>query len=276
MYHAKAAGRNRVALFESCMRARMERRLTMQDELAAALINGELSMHLQLQVDHHRNSSGAELLMRWRRADGSMVPPDLFIPVAEECGLIVVLGQFALRQACDAWHQLERAGHRMPLSVNVSPTQFRQPGFVEHVRALLLETSTPADQLIFEVTEGLFVDHQDGVIERMHQLAALGIRLSIDDFGTGYSNLAYLKRMPLYELKIDRSFIHDTPDDANGTAIVQSIIAMAGHLGLRVVAEGVETEAQARFLSAHGAPAMQGYLFARPVPLAELIALLDR
>jgi diguanylate cyclase (GGDEF)-like protein/PAS domain S-box-containing protein len=275
MYRAKADGRNGVAFFESTMQAEMERRLTMERNLAAAFDNGELAMQLQLQVDGAGAPVGAELLMRWRRADGSMVPPDVFIPVAEECGLIVPLGQWALRQACLAWLRLEQAGHRLTLSVNVSPSQFRQPDFVAQVRAVLAETGAPATQLIFEVTEGLLIENLDDTIARMHQLAALGIRLSIDDFGTGYSSLAYLKRMPLYELKIDRSFIRDTPGDANGTAIVQSILAMAGHLGLRVVAEGVETREQAAFLAANGAPGMQGYLFGRPMPLADLIACLD-
>ena len=139
---------------------------------------------------------------------------------------------------------------------------------------MLAETGAPAAGLIFEVSEGLIIDNRDDAIARMHQLAELGIRLSIDDFGTGYSSLAYLKRMPLYELKIDRSVIRDTPGDANGTAIVQSILAMAGHLGLRVIAEGVETRAQAAFLAANGAPGMQGYLFARPMPLHDLMILL--
>ena len=165
-------------------------------------------------------------------------------------------------------------GTPLPLSVNVSPSQFRQPDFVAQVRAILAETGAPAAQLIFEVTEGLLIENLDATIERMHELAQMGIRFSIDDFGTGYSNLAYLKRMPLYELKIDKSFIHDTPADANGRAIVQSILAMAGHLGLRVVAEGVETQAQATFLSEHGSPGMQGYLFSRPAPLNDVIALL--
>ncbi len=284
MYRAKTSGRNRVVLFEATMRAEMEFRLTLQDDLAAALHNSELSMHLQLQVNPEGSPVGAELLMRWRRADGSTVPPDLFIPLAEENGLIIVLGQFALRSACAAWHALTKAGHSMPLSVNVSPTQFRHPNFVEDVRTLLHDTATPADQLIFEVTEGLFVDSHDNVIDRMHELAALGIRMSIDDFGTGYSSLAYLRRMPLFELKIDRSFINDIANEdensqngkANGSAIVQSIIAMAGHLGLQVVAEGVETVAQARFLAANGAPAMQGYLFSRPVPLEHLVSQLGR
>jgi diguanylate cyclase (GGDEF)-like protein/PAS domain S-box-containing protein len=282
MYRAKKSGRNRVALFETTMRVEMEFRLTLQDDLAKALDNGELSMHLQLQVDAEGCPVGAELLMRWCRADGSMVPPDLFIPIAEENDLIIVLGQFALRAACAAWHRLTDAGHSLRLSVNVSPTQLRHPDFVDEVRMLLRDTRTPADQLIFEVTEGLFVDSHDGVIERMNELAALGVRMSIDDFGTGYSSLAYLRRMPLFELKIDRSFISAIANEearnekANGSAIVQSIIAMAGHLGLQVVAEGVETEAQARFLAANGAPAMQGYLFSRPLPLEQLIVQLDQ
>ncbi|WBS03687.1 EAL domain-containing protein [Pseudoduganella sp. SL102] len=276
MYRAKAGGRDGVALFEDTMRAEVERRLTIERDLGQALANGELQMHVQLQVDRDERPVGAELLMRWRRADGTSVPPDVFIPAAEASGLIVKLGYWALREACHAWLRLSAAGHALPLSVNVSPSQFREPDFVAQVRAILHETGAPASQLIFEVTEGLLIENLDDTIARMHELARMGIRFSIDDFGTGYSNLGYLRRMPLYELKIDRSFINDTPGDANGTAIVQSILAMAAHLGLRVVAEGVETHDQAAFLAAHGAPGMQGYLFARPMPLPDMLALLER
>ncbi len=275
MYRAKADGRNGVVIFEDKMQAELRQRLALERDLASALQNNELSMHTQLQVDAHGMPAGAELLMRWHRADGTMVSPDVFIPVAEATGLIVPLGHFALRQACLFWLELAAAGHALPLSVNVSPSQFRQHDFVERVRATLADTGAPPAQLIFEITEGLLIDNLDATIERMHALAAMGIRFSIDDFGTGYSNLAYLKRMPLYELKIDKSFIRDTPADANSRAIVQSILAMAGHLGLRVVAEGVETPDQAQFLAEHGSPHMQGYLFARPLPLAGMIALLD-
>jgi EAL domain-containing protein (putative c-di-GMP-specific phosphodiesterase class I) len=153
--------------------------------------------------------------------------------------------------------------------------QFRQPDFVAQVRAILRETGAPPDQLIFEVTEGLLIEDIGQTIARMRELAGIGIRFSIDDFGTGYSNLAYLKKMPLYELKIDKSFMRDTPHDANGTAIVQSILAMAGHLGLRVVAEGIETAEQSNFLAAHGRPHMQGYLFHRPMPLEAVVEALD-
>jgi EAL domain-containing protein (putative c-di-GMP-specific phosphodiesterase class I) len=200
------------------------------------------------------------------------VPPDVFIPIAEASGLIVPLGQWALHQACLAWLRLNEAGHPLPLSVNVSPLQFSQADFVEQVRAVLAQTGVPAEALILELTEGLLIKDRDATIARMHALAAIGIRFSIDDFGTGYSNLGYLKRMPLYELKIDKSFVRDTPDDADGDAIVRSILAMAAHLRLRVVAEGVETRAQADFLSANGCPVMQGYLFSRPQPLEQVLA----
>jgi EAL domain-containing protein (putative c-di-GMP-specific phosphodiesterase class I) len=257
------------------MLAEAQRKLSLERDLAQALDNGELAMHLQLQVSHDGLPAGAELLMRWQRADGGFVPPDVFIPAAESSGLIVPLGRWVLREACRSWLALNAAGHALPLSINVSPLQFRQPDFVENVRAVLLETGAPPGQLIFEVTEGLLVEDVGQTVGRMRELAALGIRFSIDDFGTGYSNLAYLKKMPLYELKIDKSFMRDTPHDANGTAIVQSILAMASHLGLRVVAEGIESDAQARFLAEHGGAAMQGYLFHRPMPLAQLIERLE-
>jgi EAL domain-containing protein (putative c-di-GMP-specific phosphodiesterase class I) len=236
-----------------------------------AIDNKELALHLQLQVDHDGTPIGAEALLRWRRADGVLVPPDVFIPVAEATGQIVAIGAWVLRQACEAWLALDAAGHALPLSINVSPRQFREPHFVADVRAIIDATGAPPQQLIFEVTEGLLVDDLDQTIERMTELARLGIRFSIDDFGTGYSNLAYLRRMPLYELKIDKSFMRDMPHDINGTAIVESILAMAGHLKLRVVAEGIETAEQAQFLTEHGGPFMQGFLFCRPMALGDLV-----
>jgi diguanylate cyclase (GGDEF)-like protein len=271
MYRAKSNGRNGIAFFEAAMQADVERRLSMERDLAAALAGGELRMHIQPQVDRDGRTIGGELLMRWPLPDGSMVAPGVFIPVAEDSGLIVELGAWALRQACEAVLRLGAEGMPLPLSVNVSPNQFRQPDFVERVRRTLADTGAPAAMLVLEVTEGLLIDNLDQTIVRMRELAALGLRFSIDDFGTGYSSLAYLKKMPLYELKIDRSFLIDTPDDASSSALVQSILAMAGHLGLRVVAEGVETQAQADFLIANDCACMQGYLYARPMPLEALI-----
>nr|WP_229258765.1 EAL domain-containing protein [Duganella flavida] len=275
MYRAKSDGRNGIAFFESEMQAEVEQRLTLERDLSAALAAGQLQMHVQAQVDRSGRAIGGELLMRWPLAEGGMVPPNVFIPVAEESGLIVELGGWALRQACDAVLQLQAAGLTMPLSVNVSPTQFRQADFVEQVRQALADSGAPARLLVLEVTEGLLIDKMDDTIARMHQLTEMGLRFSIDDFGTGYSSMAYLKKMPLYELKIDRSFIMDTPEDASSKALVQSILAMAGHLGLRVVAEGVETQAQADFLIANDCDSMQGYLYARPMPLAALIERLQ-
>jgi diguanylate cyclase (GGDEF)-like protein/PAS domain S-box-containing protein len=274
MYSAKSAGRNGVALFEATMRAEAESVLTLEHDLANAIDGGQLALHLQLQMGRDGAPIGAEVLLRWRRADGALVPPDVFIPVAEASGLIVPIGTWVLRQSLKAWQELERTGYPLPLSINVSPRQFREPDFVAVVRTALLEAGVPPNQLILEITEGLLVDDLNETAARMRELAQLGVRFSIDDFGTGYSNLAYLRKMPLYELKIDRSFLRDTPHDINGTAIVQSILAMAGHLGLRVMAEGVETAEQARFLEANGAPCMQGYLFCRPMPLDDLIARL--
>jgi len=274
MYRAKAEGRNGVVFYEGAMQADVEQRLTLARNLQLALEEGQLEMYYQPQFDRSRRIAGAELLMRWRRPDGTMVPPAIFIPIAEQTGLIQQLGHWAMRQACLAVVALDAAGQRLPLSVNVSPSQFRQADFVDQVRATLAETGAPADLLILEVTEGLLIDKFDETVSRMRALAALGLRFSIDDFGTGYSSLAYLRRMPLYELKIDRSFIQDMPDDANAIAIVQAMLAMAGHLGLRVVAEGVETEAQASFLNEAGCDCLQGYLLARPAPFADLLAAL--
>lgn len=274
MYHAKSSGRNGVALFETAMLTAAENTLTLEHDLAHALDNDQLALHLQLQVDCAGTPIGAEVLLRWRRADGALVPPDAFIPVAEASGLIVPIGTWVLRQAMRAWCELERVGYPLPLSINVSPRQFREANFVATVRTALAETGMPPDQLILEITEGLLVDDLNETAARMRELAQLGVRFSVDDFGTGYSNLAYLRKMPLYELKIDRSFLRDTPHDVNGTAIVQSILAMASHLGLRVMAEGIETEEQVQFLEKNGAPCMQGYLFCRPMPLDDLIGRL--
>ena len=273
MYRAKAEGRNGIAFFEAAMQADVERRLTLERALARALDASQLCMHVQPQVDRHGRVTGAELLMRWQQPDGSFIAPGIFIPIAEESGLIVKLGHWALREACRAASLLAQAGRHVPLSVNVSPAQFRQPDFSARVQAALAEHGTPAGALILELTEGLLIDQRDASLARMRALAELGIRFSIDDFGTGYSSLAYLTSMPLYELKIDKRFIDDTPHD---TAIVQAILAMARHLGLRVVAEGVETQEQADFLIAHDCDGLQGYLYARPMPLPDFLTWLAR
>jgi diguanylate cyclase (GGDEF)-like protein len=268
MYRAKSAGRNRTAFFELEMQAEVEERLAIEQDLKDALRLNQFEVHAQPQVDHDGRETGAELLLRWQHPRRGMVSPLQFIPVAEASGLIVALGQQVLREACEALARLQRAGLDRTLSVNVSPRQFRGEDFVQQVRAALAETGARADRLLFEVTEGLLIEQVDDTIARMAELVAMGVRFSIDDFGTGYSSMAYLKRLPLYEIKIDKVFVQDIPDDPDNTAIVRAILSMASHLRVRVVAEGVETAAQARFLGESSCNGMQGYHFGRPMPLA--------
>ena len=275
MYRAKTMGRNRVAFFEDGMQADIEDRLALEYDLSRALALQQLEVHLQSQFNDQGGVDGAELLLRWNHPQKGLVGPDRFIPLAEKSGLILGLGQWVLQQACALSCRLEALGRPLPLSINVSPRQFRQPDFVDQVLQALKNSGAQANRLIFEVTEGLLIDDFEETVARMLELARWGIRFSIDDFGTGYSSLAYLKRLPLYELKIDRSFVKDTPEDSNDTAIVRLILSMADHLGLRVVAEGVETREQADFLISHGCDALQGYLLARPMPMPQWLAQLE-
>ncbi|WP_082605634.1 bifunctional diguanylate cyclase/phosphodiesterase [Curvibacter sp. PAE-UM] len=267
MYRAKAAGRNRIAFFEAAMQKEVEEQLALESELARSIDQEQLALHLQSQVNATGTVVGVEVLLRWTHPLHGAVAPSRFIPIAEESSLILRLGNWVLEQACHTQRQLLAAGHAIPVSLNVSPRQFHQADFVEQVLAVLDRSGARADLLVFEVTEGLLLENLEHTIPRMNALAARGIRFSIDDFGTGYSSLAYLKRLPLHELKIDRSFIQDTPHDPGDTAIVAMILSMAQHLGLKVVAEGVETRAQADFLAAHGCHAMQGFLYSHPQPL---------
>ena len=272
MYRAKETGRNRIAYFESSMQEQVEERLALENDLKEAIDTDQITVSIQPQFDGKRQQAGGELLLRWTHPRRGAISPSVFIPIAEESGLILHLGDFVLRRACEAVAQLASAGFSHSLSVNISPRQFRQDDFVEKVSILLLQTRAPAAQIIFEVTEGLLIEDWQDVAQRMAALAQLGIRFSIDDFGTGYSSLAYLKKLPLHEIKIDKNFVQDTPDDPNDTAIVRSILAMAKHFKLQVVAEGVETEAQADFLVASQCDFLQGFFFARPQPLEAWLA----
>ena len=272
MYRAKDLGRNRIRFYEADMQADVQERLALEQDLKKAGADGQLTAFVQSQVDASGTVIGGELLMRWNHPVRGSVPPSRFIPVAESSGLILRMGDWMIRQACETLARLHAVGQDLSISVNVSERQFRQDDFVERVRDMLAQTGAPAAQLILEVTESLLIENLDDTIARMTELGRLGVRFSIDDFGTGYSSLAYLKRLPLYELKIDKSFVQDTPDDPSDTAIVQSIISVARHLKLRVVAEGVETRAQADFLVASHCDCLQGYLFSRPEPLQGWLA----
>jgi EAL domain-containing protein (putative c-di-GMP-specific phosphodiesterase class I) len=214
----------------------------------------------------------AEALLRWQHPQRGAVSPAEFIPVAEDCGLILPIGRWVLEQACVLVARWRAAGRPMSLAVNVSPKQFREAAFVEHLDAVFASTGAQAGVHTLEVTENVLVDDTEASARRMEELAARGVRLSIDDFGTGYSSLMYLKRLPLHELKIDRAFVRDVMTDAEDAAIVQAMLSIARKFGLQTVAEGVETPAQAAFLAAHGCTLMQGYLFGRPQPAGDFTA----
>ncbi len=267
MYRAKDLGRNRIRFYEAAMQADVQERLALEQDLKKAHAEGQLAAFVQNQVDAAGKVVGGELLMRWNHPVRGNVPPSRFIPIAEASGLILRMGDWMIQQACETLARLQAAGQELSLSVNVSERQFRQDDFVHRVRHVLAHTGAHPGNLILEVTESLLIENLDDTIARMTEIVGLGVRFSIDDFGTGYSSLAYLKRLPLFEMKIDKSFVHDTPDDPSDTAIVQSILAVASHLHLRVVAEGVETRAQADFLVANQCECLQGYLFGRPEPL---------
>lgn len=268
MYRSKAAGRNRVTLYLASMQSETEERLSLERDIAQAINDEQFEIYIQPQFNPAREITGAELLIRWRHPERGMVPPSLFIPVAEQTGAIIPIGEWTLQQACKALMLPSIAKASYPLSINVSPNQFNDPNFVQNVKRTLLDTGAPGNRLIFEITEGVLIHNLQETLPRMADLAMLGIRFSIDDFGTGYSNFSNLKRLPLFELKIDQSLTQDTPHDPDSTVIVKLILAMAEQLGIRVVAEGVETNEQADFLIDHGCQALQGYLFMRPMPLS--------
>ena len=274
MYQAKAEGRNSLRFFDPHMQTVVSARAALQSDLREAMKTGQLSLHIQPQVDAAGCITGAEALLRWSHPVRGYVSPAEFIPVAEESGLMNELGQWVLQQACRLlvdWAQ-RPALHPLTLAVNVSVQQFRHPDFVAHVREILLRSGADASRLKLEITESLLMDNVEDVIAKMEALRAQGVRFSLDDFGTGYSSLAYLKRLPLDQLKIDASFVRDLLTDPNDAAIVRTIIALAASLGLQVVAEGVETEAQRQALAVQGCPAYQGYLFSRPLPVADFEA----
>jgi len=278
MYEAKGAGRNTIRFFDPAMQAALETRAALESELRLAVAQQELELYYQVQVDDTRRIFAAEVLLRWIHPRRGMVAPAEIIPLAEETGLIVPIGQWVLEAACNqlkAWAgNPERS--RLQLAVNISPRQFRQADFVEQVREVLTRTGIDPTCLKLELTESLVLDNVADTIEKMHAIKTMGVSFSMDDFGTGYSSLSYLKQLPLDQLKIDQSFVRDIGDDANDTAIVQTIITMGRSLGLNVIAEGVETEKQHEFLHLNGCHAFQGYLFSRPVPLNEVERLLER
>ncbi len=275
MYRAKDDGRDTIRFFLPSMQAAADRRLEIEKELRYALEKNEMSLYFQPQVDDAGKLLGAETLARWKHSSKGFISPNTFIPVAEATGLILPIGEWILRNACE--HLKKWTDADLPiqhLAVNVSPRQFRQPDFISQVCNILEETGADPSMLGLELTEGMVIDNISDAIEKMQALKQLGIELSIDDFGTGYSSLAYLKRMPLDILKIDQSFVRDIESDANDAAIVDTIISMAHHLDLRVIAEGVETEFELNFLTEKGCRAYQGFYFSKPLPADQFTDIL--
>ena len=276
MYHAKHQGKNRYAVFQAEMELRAQRRLRMEANLRRALQNEELYLHYQPQIDLRSGRIvGVEALIRWHCREMGQLSPAEFIPVAEESGIIVDLGRWVLQSACRqaaAWCKAGLLDSLEHVAVNLSACQARDPGLMDDIRAILHETQLPHGLLELEITEGVLMDNVHANVELMRRLQDTGIHLSVDDFGTGYSSMSYLKRLPIDQLKIDRSFVRDLPGE--GEAIVTAIIAMAHSLHLKVVAEGVETLQQVEFLRTAGCDNVQGYFFARPMTAAQLTALL--
>ncbi|NEX19491.1 EAL domain-containing protein [Thiorhodococcus mannitoliphagus] len=275
LYQAKASGRNSVHFFESSMQVAVEARFDLEGELRHAVDREQLRLFLQPQVDAAGHIVGAEALLRWQHPSKGLISPAVFIPLAEETGLIVPVGQWVLNQACQILAGIAGRGQSLRISVNVSPRQFRQADFVASVREVLARTGVAPACLVLEITEGLVIEDLQHTIDKMHELKACGVRLSLDDFGTGYSSLTYLKRMPIDELKIDRSFVRDAPVNDNDAALVEVMLSVSRHFHLEVVAEGVETLDQLNFLKAHGCRCFQGYLLGRPMPAETFLSLMD-
>jgi EAL domain-containing protein (putative c-di-GMP-specific phosphodiesterase class I) len=270
MYQAKAAGRNTIRFFDHGMQQAADERLALEEDLRAGIHAQQMLLYVQPQVSHHGTVTGGEVLLRWAHPKRGLVPPGVFIPVAEATGLIVPLGEWVLEAVCQklALWASDPQLSQLTLSVNVSVRQFSDAGFVNSVLRVLQETGADPHRLRLEITESLLAKHIDEVIGKMCELIKHGITFSLDDFGTGYSSLSYLRRMPLYELKIDRSFVQDVLENEHDASIARIIISLAVNLGLVVIAEGVETEGQHRFLAEHGCHHYQGYLFGKPSPIA--------
>ncbi|HIJ61658.1 MAG TPA: EAL domain-containing protein [Rhodospirillaceae bacterium] len=278
MYEAKNAGRNTLRFFDPSMQVALEERSALEADLRSALEGRQLHLHYQPQVDGRGRVIGAEALLRWAHPERGMVLPGEIIPLAEETGLILPIGQWVLETACAqiaAWSENQDTCE-LKLAINVSARQFRQADFVARIRGALEKSGAAPSRLKIELTESLVIDNLAETITRMKELKALGVLFSMDDFGTGFSSLSSLKRLPLDQLKIDRAFVLDLATDLSDAAIVQTIVTMGKTLGLDVIAEGVETEAQLERLVALGCDSYQGFLFARPMALAAFEAFLGR
>jgi len=277
LYHAKRNGRNRYEFFAPAMNTRTREYLVMQGQLRRALERNEFELHYQPQVDLRGGRIiGAEALLRWRHPEVGLIPPGQFIPVAEECGLIVPIGEWVLQEACRQNRQWQQTGlAALPIAVNFSAIQFRCDGFQRDIELALRDHRLAPACLELELTEGVVMQEAERAAQILKELKAMGVRLSIDDFGTGYSSLSYLKRFPIDRIKVDRSFVHDMILNEEDAEITRAIIGLGHGLGLKVIAEGVETQDQLKFLRWQKCDDMQGYYFSKPLPAGSFEELLQ-
>ncbi len=280
MYEAKRAGRGVVRFFDPLMQSVFERRAEVATDIRKAIELRQLNLYYQVRVGREGQAQGAEALLRWFHPERGLVLPGEFIPICEETGLILPIGEWVLEAACaqlSAWESNPDT-RMLKVSVNISANQFRQDDFVDKVVRVLTKTGVDPARLELELTESMFLGNIDQSIAKMRRLRDLGVLFALDDFGTGYSSLSYLKKLPLSQIKIDRSFVRDITHDKNDEIIVQTIIKMGQTLGLEVIAEGVETDEQRRLLEQYGCENFQGYLFGKPVPVEEFeqsLAMVD-
>jgi EAL domain-containing protein (putative c-di-GMP-specific phosphodiesterase class I) len=278
MYKSKEMGRNRLQFFDPSMQTVVMARVALEADLRLALQHNQFVLHYQAQVEGTCKVTGSESLVRWQHPLRGLVSPLEFIPLAEETGLILPLGDWVLHTACQQlaqWALVPELAH-LSIAVNVSAQQFHEANFVAKVLSVLHQTGANPARLKLELTESLLVDNVQDTIDKMTQLQANHVSFALDDFGTGFSSLSYLKRLPLNQLKIDQTFVRDVLADNSDAAIVKTIVALAQSLGMGVIAEGVETVAQRDFLAASGCHTFQGYLFSRPLPVESFIALVQR
>lgn len=278
MYRAKQEGRNNFSYYSEELTTMVSERIKYENMLRKALEREELSLRYQIQVDIvNQQIHGIEVLLRWHHPEEGMIPPSVFIPIAEDIGQIYSIGEWVLKKSCQFMKQLISDGFKLEhMSVNVSGIQFLHKQFVPLIAQILKETGLNGKHLELEITESVIMDDRMKSIEALHKLTSMGISLSIDDFGTGYSSLSYLKKLPVNCIKIDRSFIQDLPKDKDDEAITKSIIALGNSLNLEIIAEGVEQQEQVTFLNKEGCSLLQGYLFSHPISDDELIKLLKQ
>ena len=273
LYRSKGQGRGVCRFFEPEMDEQMQTRRVMENDLRKALISGEFELHYQPVVNLNSNEvSGVEALIRWHHPEKGMISPGEFIPLAEENGFIIPLGEWALKSACNAARDWP---DNMRVAVNISPVQFRKPGLVQTVVSALATAGLPAERLELEITEAVLLEDNDATLAMLHQLRELGVRIAMDDFGTGYSSLSYLQRFPFDKIKIDRSFINGMADGASSRGIIRAIAALANGLGMATTAEGVETQQQRDAVKSEGCTEMQGFLFSKPLTDREMKQLLQ-